>query len=133
MIIGKHRSGNIQTKGVNKHKLEKLKLLLDEDIHASLGPILRKRGFDVEHAQELDRKGKMDSEQLLYAVENKRCLVTFNVKDFVLIHNTYVDTNREHWGIIVSKQSPVGQIMRKLLNVLSTQSQESMKNRLLFL
>ena len=33
----------------------KIKLLLDEDVHSGLALALRKRGYDVVHAQELDR------------------------------------------------------------------------------
>jgi predicted nuclease of predicted toxin-antitoxin system len=66
----------------------KVKLLLDEDIHFSLAIALRKRGFDVLHVQELERKGMSDREQLNFAVVNERCLFSFNVKDFVILHNT---------------------------------------------
>ncbi len=102
-------------------------------MHSNLGSILRKRGFDVEHAQELSRKGKSDAEQLMYAAKEKRCLITFNVKHFVLLHNDYVNTGREHWGIIVSKQLTIGETIRRALRVLQSNSQDSMKNRLLFL
>ncbi len=113
--------------------MTKVKLFLDEDIHAILADSLRKRGFDVEHAQEIGRKGKSDADQLAYAVKQNRCLVTFNVKDFVLLHNDYVMKGREHWGIIVSKQLPIGETMRRLLRILNQFSQKSIKNRLLFL
>jgi len=94
--------------------VKKLKLFLDEDMHANLGSILGKRGFDVEHAQDLGRKGESDTEQLAYAVEKKRCLITFNIKHFVLLHNEYISAEREHWGIIVSKQLPIGDMFRRL-------------------
>jgi len=80
----------------------KLKLFLDEDIHAGLAYALRQRGFDVVHAQDLKRKGKTDSEQLALAVREERCLVSFNIKDFVFLHNQYVEQNKEHWGIALS-------------------------------
>ena len=35
----------------------KVKLFLDEDIHFALAIALRKRGYDVIHAQELQGKG----------------------------------------------------------------------------
>lgn len=113
--------------------MDKTKLFLDEDVHVALGTILRKRGFDVEHAQESNRKGRSDSEQLEYAVRQKRCLMTFNVKDFVLLHNECVQQGQQHWGIIVSKQLPPGESLRRILNVLQKYSPKSMKNRLLFL
>ena len=49
-----------------------MSLYLDEDVHWGLSLALRKRGFDVIHAQELDRKGLSDAEQLAYAVEQQR-------------------------------------------------------------
>ena len=63
--------------------MDKIKLFLDEDVHFALGGILQKRGFDVVDAQELGRKGSSDTEQLKYAVQQRRCLMTFNVRDFI--------------------------------------------------
>ena len=40
----------------------KIELFLDEDVHSGLAHVLRKRGYDAIHAQELDRKGLSDSE-----------------------------------------------------------------------
>ena len=74
----------------------KVKLFLDEDIHFALTIALRKRGYDVIHAQELQGKGKSDDEQLSYAIQEKRCLFSFNVKDFVLLHNKYAQNRWEH-------------------------------------
>jgi predicted nuclease of predicted toxin-antitoxin system len=64
-----------------------IRLLLDEDIHGTLAQAVCKRGFDAVHVQEINRKGYGDREQLEFAVTQGRCLVTFNVKDFVLLHN----------------------------------------------
>ena len=58
----------------------KVRLLLDEDVHAELSHALRNRGFDVLHAQEIDRKGKTDREQLEFATKESRCIFSFNVK-----------------------------------------------------
>jgi len=52
----------------------KIRLFLDEDVHAALGMTLKKRGFDVVHAQEVDRKGRSDVEQLAYSAGQERCL-----------------------------------------------------------
>ncbi len=58
------------------------------------------------HVQEVGRKGKTDTDQLRYAVENKKCLFSFNVKDFVMLHNEYIQNEKDHFGIVVSKQLP---------------------------
>lgn len=82
----------------------KPRLFLDEDVHVALALALRRRGYDVVHAQEVGRKGKSDPEQLSYAVEHGRCVFSFNVRDFVVLHNGYARTGQEHCGILVLKQ-----------------------------
>ena len=111
----------------------KLKLFLDEDIHTSLSHALRQRGFNVVHAQDLKRKGKSDSEQLAFAVQEERCFLTFNVRDFVALHNQSVGQNKEHWGIIVSKQMPIGETLRRLLKKVGLATQADFKNQIDFL
>jgi len=111
----------------------KVKLFLDEDVHAGLAPALRKRGYDVYHAQELDGKGRSDSDQLAFAVQDQRCLFTFNVKDFVILHNFYVINRQDHWGIVVSKQIPLRETLRRVLQLLQQFSMETLKNRIEFL
>ena len=49
----------------------KIRLFLDEDVHSGLAHALRKRGYDVIHAQELDRKGLFDLDQLFFAIERR--------------------------------------------------------------
>ena len=110
----------------------KLKLFLDEDIHTGLSHALRQRGFDVVHAQDLKGKGKSDREQLALAVQEERCLVSFNIRDFVLLHNQYVGQNKEHWGIIVSKQMPIGETLKKLLRKVGLATQADFKKRIDF-
>jgi predicted nuclease of predicted toxin-antitoxin system len=111
----------------------KLKLFLDEDIHIGLSHALRQRGYDVVHAQDLKRKGKSDSEQLAFAVQEERCLITFNVRDFVKLHNQYAQQKREHWGIIVAQQMPIGEALRRLLKKIGLATQEEFRNRVEFL
>ncbi len=108
-------------------------LLLDEDVHFLLSSALRKRGFDVIHTQEMDGKGKTDSEQLTFAVEKSRCIFSYNIKDFVILHNEYVENGQEHCGIIVSKQLSLGETLHRLLRLLHQYSKKSMNNRLEFL
>ncbi|MEA5479227.1 DUF5615 family PIN-like protein [Pseudanabaena galeata UHCC 0370] len=113
--------------------MAKVKLLLDEDVQLDLASALRKRGYEAIHVQELGRKGRNDREQIEYAVEQASCMFTFNVKDFVLLHNDYVISEKEHFGIIVSPQLPIGEALRRLLALLQRSSYESIKNVLEFL
>jgi predicted nuclease of predicted toxin-antitoxin system len=111
----------------------KIELFLDEDVHSGLAHALRKRGYDAIHAQELERKGRSDSDQLQFAIQQERCLFTFNVKDFVILHNQHVKSQKEHWGIIVSKQLSFRDTMSKLLRLLRRTAKETVKNHLEFL
>jgi len=118
-----------------------IKLLIDEDVHSVLSSILRKRGFDAVHVQELNRKGRSDIEQLTFASRKQRALLSFNVKDYVLLHNKYVHEGKNHSGIIVSKQITLTlnltlkRVLRHLQDNTQSQSQSKtmIKNRILFL
>ncbi len=109
-----------------------LKIILDEDMHFGMASALRKRGYNVIHVQELDRKGLSDEEQLNYAVQNESCIITFNIKDFVILHNEYVRKKRKHFGIIVTKQRSFKETLHRLLPRLQQCSKDTMKNRLEF-
>ena len=111
----------------------KLRLFFDEDVHAAVAVALRKRGHDAVLALEEKRLGLSDESQLNFATEENRCLVTFNVGDFVRLHNRWIDGGREHAGIIVSKQLPVGELLRRLLALLQKKSGDSMRGQVRFL
>jgi len=111
----------------------KIKLLLDEDVQLAVAHALRQRGYDVYHAQELNRKVISDGDQLRFSAKQGRCLFSYNVKDFVLLHNDYLEDGREHFGIIVSKHLPIGETLLRLLSLLKRFSRESIKNQIEFL
>jgi predicted nuclease of predicted toxin-antitoxin system len=113
--------------------VDKISIFLDEDVYPALSTILQKRGYDVVHAQEIERKGRTDLEQLEFAVEHHRCLISFNVKDYVLLHNQFAREGKNHFGIIVSRQRPIGETLRRLLIVLQKFTKGTMKNRIVFL
>ena len=94
---------------------------------------LAAKGIYVVHAQDLKRKGKTDSEQLAVAVQEERCLVTFNVRDFVLLHNQYAGQNKERCGIIVSKQMTIGETLKRVLKKIGLATRADFKNRIDFL
>jgi predicted nuclease of predicted toxin-antitoxin system len=111
----------------------KLRIFFDEDVHAALAAALRKRGYDAVLALEEKRLGLSDESQLNFATQENRCLVTFNVGDFVRLHNCWIDAGREHAGIIVSKQLPVGEMLRRLLALLQKENADSMRGQVRFL
>jgi hypothetical protein len=69
----------------------------------------------------------------VFAVQEKRCYLTFNVRDFVNLHNQYIGQNKALWGIIVSKQMPTGETLRRLLQKVGLATQADFKNLINFL
>ncbi len=110
-----------------------MRLQLDADIHGGLAQALRKRGIDAVNAAETGRLEISDEEQLAKAVADGRCLMTFNVKDFVLLHNDYSRTGREHFGVVVSKQVTLSVALRRILALLQTTAAEDVYCQLRFL
>ena len=72
----------------------KIKLYLDEDAAAPLATALRQRGIDVLTTQEAHRSGSKDEEQVAFAVEQHRSILTHNKRDFVIIHKAYLDEGK---------------------------------------
>ncbi|MBI4843725.1 MAG: DUF5615 family PIN-like protein [Nitrospirae bacterium] len=64
----------------------KIKLYLDEDVDVSLAQALKQKGIDVLTTQEVRNKRLNDSEQLSFAVDVQRAFLTYNKRDFILLH-----------------------------------------------
>lgn len=77
--------------------------------------------------------GKPDHDQLEFFIRHERCLVTFNIGDFVQLHNHCIETERAHFGIIVSKQITIGESLRRLLVLMQKEDAASMRSQLRFL
>ncbi|MGI8855688.1 MAG: DUF5615 family PIN-like protein [Thermomicrobiales bacterium] len=76
-----------------------------------LPPLLRTAGHDSVTARELRMEAAGDDEHLLVAAKTDRILVTYNVKDFRLLHDAWQrwsgDWNvaRRHAGILIIPDS----------------------------
>ncbi len=96
-----------------------IRLYLDEDVHKRVAAALRLRHFDVISAHEIDRLGANDDVQLQFAAENNRALFTFNTMHYLHLHQAWLQEHKAHAGIIVSDQLPMGETIRRLLNLLN--------------
>ena len=106
-------------------------ILLDEDIHKSAAEQLRLRGYNAIHIVEAGRAWKSDEEQLLFADTEERVIITFNVKDYVKLHEIFLSEKKHHSGIILSKQIPIGEFIKKLAKLLH--EEETFENSIFFL
>lgn len=110
-----------------------ISLYLDEDVRVLLAEVLRSRGYKVSHVLEIGRTGKSDSEQLVYAVSHKMAILTHNISDFTKLSKSYSLERKKHFGIIVSGQIPFSELLRRTLKFLSSNTTESIKNRVVWL
>ena len=111
----------------------RVKLYLDEDVPLSFGEALRTRGVDALSTQKAGNKGCTDLEQLLFAVKHGRVIITHNKKDFMLLHKHYLEVKKQHHGIILTDQQPVGIMLKSVMKLWFTVNSKKMKNRLEFL
>ena len=113
--------------------MSEISLYLDEDVRVLLAEVLRNRGYDACHVLEIGRTGKSDSEQLVYAVRHKMAILTHNVRDYIILSKSYAEQRKKHFGIIVSEQIPFNELLRRTLKFLSSNTRDSIRNRLIWL
>ncbi|MBI5653487.1 MAG: DUF5615 family PIN-like protein [Chloroflexi bacterium] len=69
-----------------------------------------------------------DPEQFEYAIQQGRAIFTHNARDFEPLIGRYFAQAREHFGLIISEQLPVGVLLRRLLRLFDSVSADEMKN-----
>jgi uncharacterized protein with PIN domain len=110
-----------------------VKLYLDEDVHKKIASALRLKGYDVISAHEVQKQSLPDYQQLDYAIGEQRAIFTFNVGDFDKLHKEYIKSGKHHFGIILSKQIPLSETIKRLTNFLFSHSQEEIKNNIFWI
>ncbi len=110
-----------------------IRLYIDKDVHESQTSALRQRGYDVLGVREANRRGLSDADQLAYATEHNRTLFSFNATDYIELHLMYLVQGQNHAGIIVAKQIPIGETLRRLLILLDQVSAEEIYTQLRWL
>lgn len=108
-------------------------LYLDEMIPAVLAVVLRQYGYDVLTAKEADMLAKSDEEQLAFAASNRKAIITFNIKDFVLLHQSWLSEGKRHFGIIVSPEIRISKLIHLCLRLLGRTESKDLINQLRFL
>jgi predicted nuclease of predicted toxin-antitoxin system len=81
-----------------------VRLYLDRHIMARLAVDLRALGFNVLRTEEAGKDTASDEEQLAFATQESRAIITFNIRDFAPLHETWQSAGRHHAGIVVSQQ-----------------------------
>jgi hypothetical protein len=113
-----------------------IRLYFDEDsMDRDLIRALRARGVDVESALEAEMINRSDVDHLEHSTRQGRVLFSFNVGDFYRLHTECLTQGRLHGGIVLAKQQTysVGEVMRRLLKLVSTRTSTEMQNCIEFL
>ncbi len=111
----------------------RIKLYLDEDVPLSFGEALNNRGVDILSTQDAGNKGFTDLEQLLFAAQDKRVIISHNKKDFIQLHKHCLEIKTQHHGIVLTDQLPIGVLLKRFMKLWFTVDSEDMINRLEFL
>ena len=107
-----------------------IRLYLDADVDVKLAANLRRAGYDCVSAREVGNAALDDETQIVFATNEGRVLLTHNIQDFVPIFERWWHANRNHPGIVVSQQIPLGELQRQVMRLLDTVTADEMKNNL---
>ena len=100
----------------------------DADVHGKLASHIRLRGFDALSAYEAGNAALDDPDQLAFATSQGRAILTCNAKDFAPLMEEWWDQGRKHYGVIVSEQLVLGEMLRRVLRLLDSVSAEELEN-----
>jgi hypothetical protein len=111
----------------------RISLYLDEHIQLGLGEALRARGVDILTTREAGKIGVDDIDQLVFATENNRSLLSYDKRHFAKIHYDWMVFKKSHAGIILSDQLTVGVVLRRLMKLYFSLTSDEMENRIEYL
>lgn len=109
---------------------ESLRFYMDQHFPGPVSRGLARRGVDVLTAQDADRCGLPDPEQLAFAAAEGRVTVTFD-PDFLALHQS----GAEHAGIAwcPARKYGIGELIQALLLLNGVLDGQSMRNHLEYL
>jgi hypothetical protein len=91
------------------------------------------KSYDVVSAHEVQKQSLSDYQQLEYAVSEQRAIFTFNAGDFDRLHKEYIKSGKNHFGILLSKQIPIGETINRLTKFLFAHSKEEIRNNIFWI
>lgn len=108
-------------------------LYTDADVHGKLAAMIRKHGYNARSASE-EGNGKLsDQEQPEFAAAQGRALLTHNQKDFLPLHRRWQRQGKHHSGIIVSPQLALGELLRRMLQLLNRVAADEIRDDVKYL
>ena len=108
----------------------------DESVDSALVVHLRNRGYDAMSCHERDRNNlrTSDHDQLIYATDARRAILTNNVRDFVPLDARWKRQGGSHAGIVVyTGVPPFGDLLRRVIRHLDAPAPETQQDTALWL
>jgi predicted nuclease of predicted toxin-antitoxin system len=109
---------------------EPIRYYFDQHVQGAVLAGLRQQGVDVLTAQEADRCGMPDQDQLAFATAQQRVVVTFDT-DYLDLHRSAA----QHAGIAwcPATKYRIGQLVQMLVLLHGTTDRDSMRNHVEYL
>ena len=108
-------------------------LYFDEDVSVVLALVLVGRGFEVLTARDAAMLGRSDEEQLVFATNNRRIIVTHNRRHFEELHTIFVGRQLEHAGILVAGQRDVYEMAKRVALLLRAVPIEDFRSQIFYI
>jgi predicted nuclease of predicted toxin-antitoxin system len=110
-----------------------LRVYLDEDVDVIVAALLAAHGIDCLTALAAGNLGLRDEEQLNFAAQENRVLITHNRVDFERLAVAWFNQQRDHAGIILAVRRADSYVLtRRILPVLRIYDQISWINAVLY-
>jgi hypothetical protein len=110
-----------------------LRLYLDEGVDVLLANLLAAHGHDCPTTAAAGRLGSTDEEQLQFAAQESRVLISHNRTDFENLARAWWVAQRDHAGIVLAlRRADVYNLARHILPVLRLYDQAGWRNNVLY-
>jgi predicted nuclease of predicted toxin-antitoxin system len=110
-----------------------IELYLDEDVHVVIADLIKARGFQALTTRNAGQLQNSDPEQLGYAINHQKTLVTHNRVDFEQLAQVYFKQDKKHYGIIFAARHSPQEIARRLLIILNNVTADEMENQVRYI
>ena len=108
-------------------------LSLDEDVDVLIADLLHVRGFTALTARDAGQLHKSDAEQLAYAANQHKALLTHNRADFEALAQAYFATGQSHSDIIIAVRRLPHAIVHRLLYLLNHITADEMRDQVRYI